>query len=192
MDSTNLALTKFGIGQPVPRSEDPKLLRGAGRYSDDINLPGQAYAVMVRSRVAHGTIRGIDSTDARELPGVLGIYTAADLKGYGPIKPMQMIPNKDGSPMRAPPRPALPAERVRFLGEAAAFVVAESAAQAKDAAEAVALYISPLPVVTTPQRAASPGAPQLHREAPGNITLDYHYGDAAAVAAAFAQAGHVT
>jgi carbon-monoxide dehydrogenase large subunit len=192
MDSTDLGLTKFGIGQPVPRSEDPKLLRGAGRYSDDINLPGQAYAVMVRSRVAHGTIRGIDSTDARELPGVLGIYTAADLKGYGPIKPMQMIPNKDGSPMRAPPRPALPAERVRFLGEAAAFVVAESAAQAKDAAEAVALDISPLPVVTTPQRAASPGAPQLHREAPGNITLDYHYGDAAAVAAAFAQAAHVT
>jgi carbon-monoxide dehydrogenase large subunit len=185
-------LTKFGIGQPVPRSEDPKLLRGAGRYSDDINLPGQAYAVMVRSRVAHGTIRGIDSTDARELPGVLGIYTAADLKGYGPIKPMQMIPNKDGSPMRAPPRPALPAERVRFLGEAVAFVVAQSAAQAKDAAEAVALDISPLPVVTTPQRAASPGAPQLHREAPGNITLDYHYGDAAAVAAAFAQAAHVT
>jgi carbon-monoxide dehydrogenase large subunit len=192
MDSTDLGLTKFGIGQPVPRSEDPKLLRGAGRYSDDINLPGQAYAVMVRSRVAHGTIRGIDSTDARELPGVLGIYTAADLKGYGPIKPMQMIPNKDGSPMRAPPRPALPAERVRFLGEAVAFVVAESAAQAKDAAEAVALDISPLPVVTTPQRAASPGAPQLHREAPGNITLDYHYGDAAAVAAAFAQAAHVT
>jgi carbon-monoxide dehydrogenase large subunit len=192
MDSTDLGLTKFGIGQPVPRSEDPTLLRGAGSYSDDVNLTGHAYAVMVRSRIAHGMLRGIDTAAALTLPGVLGIYTAADLKGYGPIKPMQMIPNKDGSPMRAPPRPALPAERVRFLGEAVAFVVAESAAQAKDAAEAVVLDIEPLPVVTTPQRAASPGAPQLHREAPGNIALDYHYGAAAAVAAAFAQAAHVT
>jgi carbon-monoxide dehydrogenase large subunit len=192
MDSTNLALTKFGIGQPVPRSEDPKLLRGAGSYSDDINLAGQAYAVMVRSRLAHGTLRGVDTAEARTLPGVLGIYTAADLRDYGSIKPMQMIPNKDGSPMRAPPRPALPADRVRFLGEAVAFVVAEGAAQAKDAAEAVVLDIEPLPVVTTPQRAAAPGAPQLHPEAPGNIALDYHYGDTAAVAAAFAQAAHVT
>jgi aerobic carbon-monoxide dehydrogenase large subunit len=162
MDSTDLALTKFGIGQPVPRMEDPKLLRGAGRYTDDLSLPGQAFAVMVRSRVAHGIIRGIDAAPARALPGVLAVYTAADLKAYGPIKPMQMIPNRDGSPMRGPPRPALPAERVRFLGEAVAFVVATTPAQAKDAAEAVALDIEPLPVVTTPAQAAAPGAPQLH------------------------------
>ena len=192
MDSTDLALTKFGIGQPVPRMEDPKLLRGRGLYSDDIKLPGQAHAVMVRSRVAHGTIRGIDAEEARRMPGVLGIYTAADLAALGPIKPMQTVPMRDGSAMRAPPRPALARERVRFLGEAVAFVVAETQAQAKDAAEAVAPDIEPLPVVTTPAAAAAPGAPQLHAEAPGNVALDYHYGDAAAVDAAFAKAAHVT
>ena len=192
MDSTDLALTKFGIGQPVPRMEDPKLLRGAGSYTDDLNLAGQAYAVMVRSRVAHGTIRGIDADEARQMPGVIGVYTAADLGAYAAIKPMMMIPMKDGSPMRAPPRPALPAQRVRFLGEAVAFIVAETAVEAKDAAETVMLDIEPLAVVTTPQAAAAPDAPLLHAEAPGNVTLDYHYGDSAAVAAAFAKAAHVT
>ncbi|MGO8917983.1 MAG: xanthine dehydrogenase family protein molybdopterin-binding subunit [Stellaceae bacterium] len=191
-DLTDLALTKFGIGQPVPRMEDPTLLRGEGSYTDDLTLAGQAYAVMVRSRVAHGTIRGIDAEAARAMPGVLGVYTAADLRAYGAIKPAMMIPMKDGSPMRAPPRPALPAERVRFLGEAVAFIVAETAVEAKDAAETVALDIEPLPVVTTPEAGAAPGAPLLHAEAPGNITLDYHYGDAAAVGAAFAAAAHVT
>src|SRR5690348_347251 len=171
MDSTDLALTKFGIGQPVTRMEDPKLLRGRGRYSDDIARPGALHAVMVRSRIAHGTLRGIDAAEARALPGVVAIYTAADLAGYGPIKPMQTVPMKDGSPMRAPPRPALPAEHVRFLGEVVAYVVAETASAAKDAAEAVLLDIEPLPVVTTPADALAPGAPQLHPEAPGNVCL---------------------
>jgi aerobic carbon-monoxide dehydrogenase large subunit len=192
MDSTDLALVKFGIGQPVPRQEDPKLLRGVGRYTDDIRKNGEAHAVMVRSRIAHGIIRGIDAAEARALPGVLGVYAAADLKGYGAIKPGIVIPMKDGSPMRAPPRPALPPERVRFVGEALAFVVAETAAQAKDAAEAVALDIEALPAVTTPEAAAAANAPQLHAEAPGNVALDYHYGDTAAVDAAFARAAHVT
>jgi carbon-monoxide dehydrogenase large subunit len=192
MDSTDLALTKFGIGQPVPRSEDPKLLRGGGRYSDDVTLPGQAHAVMVRSRIAHGRIRAINGAAARAMPGVRAVYTGADLKGYAPIKPAIMVPNKDGSPMRAPPRPALPTERVRFLGEAVACVVADTVAQAKDAAEAVAVDLEPLPVVTTPAAALAPGAPQLHAEAPGNVSLDYHYGDTAAVDAAFARAAHVT
>jgi len=192
MDSTDLALTKFGIGQPVTRMEDPKLLRGRGRYSDDIARPGALHAVMVRSRIAHGTLRGIDAAEARALPGVVAIYTAADLAAYGPIKPMQTVPMKDGSPMRAPPRPALPAEHVRFLGEVVAYVVAETASQAKDAAEAVLLDIEPLPAVTTPAEALAPSAPQLHPEAPGNVCLDFHYGDGAAVAAAFARAAHVT
>ncbi len=192
MDSTDLALTKFGIGQPVTRMEDPKLLRGRGRYTDDINLPDQAHAVMVRSRVAHGSLTGIDAEEARRLPGVLGIYTAADLAQYGPIKPMQTVPMRDGSPMRAPQRPALPRDRVRFLGEAVAFVVAETTAQAKDAAEAVALDIDPLQAVTTPEQATAPDAPLLHEIAPGNVCLDYHYGDTASVAAAFAKAAHVT
>jgi aerobic carbon-monoxide dehydrogenase large subunit len=194
MDSTDLALTKFGIGQPVPRKEDPTLLRGEGRYTDDVKLAGQAHAVMVRSRIAHGTIGAIDADAARAMPGVLGVFAAADLAaaGYGPIKPAILIPNRDGSPMRAPLRPALPKDRVRFVGEAMAFVVAETPAQAKDAAEAVSIEIEPLPVVTTPAAALAPDAPRLHADAPGNVAVDYHYGDTAAVDAAFATAAHVT
>ena len=191
-DRGDPALTKFGIGQPVSRIEDPKLLRGAGRYTDDINVAGQAYAVMVRSRQAHGVIRAIDAAEARRTPGVLGVYAGADLAGYGAIKPAIMVPNRDGSPSRAPPRPALPPTHVHFVGEALAFVVAETASAAKDAAEAVACEIEPLPVVTSPRAAAAAGAPQLYPGAPGNVAVDYHYGDSAAVAAAFAGAAHVT
>ncbi len=191
---TDLALMKFGIGQPVPRSEDPKLLRGEGRYTDDINLAGQAYAVMVRSRHAHAILRGIDLEPARAMPGVLGIYTQADLEagGFGPLKCPVAFPNRDGSPMRTPPRPALAKDKVRFVGEAVAVVVAETAAQARDAAEAVMLDVEELPAVTSPAAALAAGAPQLHDAAPGNLVLDYHYGDADAVAAAFARAAHVT
>src|ERR1700747_2989016 len=91
------SLTKFGIGQPVPRSEDPRLLQGQGRYTDDINLPGQAYAVMVRSRYAHGVIRGIDVDEARQMPGVLGVYPAADLNaaGFGLLKCAMIINSRD-------------------------------------------------------------------------------------------------
>jgi len=193
-DRGDPALTKFGIGQPVSRIEDPKLLRGAGRYTDDINIAGQAYAVMVRSRQAHGVIRAIDAAEARRLPGVLGVYTGADMAaaGYGVIKPGIMVPNRDGSPSRAPPRPALPPTHVHFVGEALAFVVAETAGAAKDAAEAVICEIDALPVVTSPRAAAAAGAPQLYPGAPGNVAVDYHYGDTAAVAAAFAGAAHVT
>ncbi len=192
-DRGDVALAKFGIGQPVSRIEDPKLLRGAGRYTDDIRLASQAYAVMVRSRQAHGVIRAIDAAEARRIPGVLGVYTGSDLAsaGYGAIRPGIVVPNRDGTPMRAPPRPALPRTHVRFVGEAVAFVVAETASAAKDAAEAVACEIDPLPVVTSPGAAAAAGAPQLHPEAPGNLAVDYHYGDTAAVSAAFARAAHV-
>ena len=96
------------------------------------------------------------------------------------------------TPMRMPPRPALPTDKVRFVGDPVAFVVAEAPLQAKDAAEAVEIDIDPLPAVTTPKAAAAPDAPLLHEEAPGNIALDYHYGDADAVAAAFAKAAHIT
>jgi len=193
-DRTDVALAKFGIGQPVSRIEDPKLLRGAGRYTDDIHLAGQAHAVMVRSRQAHGTIRAIDVAEARRIPGVLGVYTAADIAAprYGAIRPGIVVPNRDGTPMRAPPRPALPRSHVRFVGEAVAFVVAETASIAKDAAEAVVCEMDPLPVVTSPSAATAAGAPQLHSEAPGNLAVDYHYGDTAAVAAAFARAAQVT
>ena len=191
-DPHSLALMKFGIGQPVTRTEDPVLVRGAGCYTDDLKLAGEAYAVMVRSRFAHGTIKRIDTTAARAMPGVLGAYTGADLAEYGTLKCIVPFKNCDGTAMRMPPRPALPTDKVRFVGDPVAFVVAETPLQAKDAAEAVEIDIDPLPAVTTPKAAAAPDAPLLHEEAPGNIALDYHYGDADAVAAAFAKAAHIT
>src|SRR5271155_3967845 len=130
---------KFAIGQPVPRSEDPVLLRGEGHYADDIHLSGQAYAVMVRSHLAHGLIRGIDTAAARAMPGVLAVYTAADLAkgGIGPLPARQVMKNRDGTPMLMPTRYALATDKVRYVGEAVAAVVAETLAAAKDAAEAV-------------------------------------------------------
>ncbi len=190
-DDTELALMKFGVGQPVPRMEDPTLLRGQGRYTDDINLAGQAYAVMVRSRIAHGILKGIDTAAARAMPGVLAIYTHADLDaaGFGPLKCPMNIPQRDGSPMKTPPRPSLATGKVRFVGEAVACVVAETAVQAKDAAEAVELDIDELPAVTTPAEGLKPGAPQIHDDAPGNLALDFHYGDAEAVKKRFRRGG---
>jgi aerobic carbon-monoxide dehydrogenase large subunit len=186
-----LSQTKFGVGQPVRRSEDPKLVRGEGRYTDDIGLSGQAYAVMVRSSVAHGVIRGIDTVAAKPMPGVLAVLTGADLKDYGGLKCTLPLKNRDGSPLRYRPRPALPTDKVRFVGDPVACVVAETIAQAKDAAEAVALYIEPLPAVVSARDAAQPGAPLLYDDVPGNIALDYHYGDKDKVAEAFAKAAHV-
>ena len=182
----------FGIGQPVRRTEDPKLLRGAGRYTDDVNLDGQAYAVMVRSPHAHGILKAIDATEALAMPGVLAVYTGADLAEYGGLKCPVIPPDRHGKPMLAPRRPILPADRIRFAGEAVAYVVAETALQARDAAELVLLDIEPLPAVTEARAALEPGAPQIHPDVPGNLALDFHYGDADAVAAAFAAAAHVS
>jgi carbon-monoxide dehydrogenase large subunit len=187
-----LAVEKFAVGQSVPRKEDPMLLRGKGRYADDFSLPGQAYAVMVRSQVAHGIIRAIDTEAARKIPGVLGVHTGADLKGYGPLKCVVPFNNRDGSPMKKPLRPALPGDKVRYVGDPIAFVVAETLLAAKDAAEAVTVDIAALPAVTSAEDAAAANAPQLYDDVPGNVALDYHYGDAEAVKAAFAKAAHVT
>src|SRR6266699_1936043 len=191
--SIDWAVQKFGIGQPVPRTEDPKLVRGQGSYTDDVRLPGQAYAAMVRSRHGHGVIRNIDVSAARGMPGVLGAFTGQDLAsaGYGTLKCIVAFKNRDGSEMRKPPRPALPTDKVRFVGDPLAFVVAETAVQAREAAEAVAVEIEPLPAVTRASEAAKPGAPALYQEAPDNVALDYHYGDANKVAEAFARAAHV-
>jgi aerobic carbon-monoxide dehydrogenase large subunit len=186
------AFAKFGIGQPVPRTEDPILVQGQGRYTDDINLAGQVYAVVVRSTYAHGVIRGIDASAASAMPGVLGVYTAADLKAYGTLKCGVPFKNRDGSEMKKPPRPALAADKVRFVGDPVAVVVAETLLQAKDAAEAVIVDIDPLPAVTLASEAAKPGAPLVFDDVPNNVSLDYHYGDSEKVAAAFAQAAHVT
>ena len=194
-DPTGLGIDeKFAIGQPVPRSEDPVLLRGEGHYSDDVSRPGQAYAVMVRSPHAHGVIRGIDTAAARAMPGVLAVYTAADLEagGIGPLPARQVMNNRDGTPMLTPAAYPLATAKVRHVGEAVAAVVAESVAAAKDAAELVELDIDPLPAVTEPALADAPDAPILYDDVPGNVGLDFHFGDSAAVAAAFAGAAHVT
>jgi carbon-monoxide dehydrogenase large subunit len=193
-DEAGLALEKFGVGQPVLRVEDPKLLRGQGRYTDDVSAPGEAHAVMVRSRYAHGNIRKIETSAARAMPGVLAVYTAADLAaaGVNPIKCGMMVNGRDGKPWLTPVRPVLAGKKVVFAGEAVAVVIAESRAQAKDAAEAVEVEIDPLPAVATAAEALAAGAPQIHESVPDNVAVDYHWGDSAAVAAAFAKAAHVT
>src|SRR5438445_1190091 len=194
IDPMMLDLDRFAIGQPVPRSEDPVLVSGKGQYTDDVNLAGQAYAVIVRSHYAHGVIRGIDSSATRGMPGVLGVYTAADLAagGIGPLPPRQVMNNRDGTPMLSPVRYALATDRVRHVGEAVAVVIAESVAAAKDAAESVVVDIEPLPAVTEPGDAAVPSAPLIYDDVPANVGLDFHFGDSDAVEAAFASAAHVT
>src|SRR6195952_4277801 len=189
-----IALQKYGVGQPVRRKEDDTLVRGKGKYTDDFALPGQAYCWMVRSSHAHGIIRGIDTMAAKAMPGVLGAWTGADLAtaGYNPFTCGLPLKSRDGSPLLQTNRPALATDKVRFVGDPVAFVVAETLAQARDAAEAVELDIEPLPAVTNAEEATKPGAPQLYDHIPNNVALDYHYGDAAKIDAAFASAAHVT
>jgi carbon-monoxide dehydrogenase large subunit len=189
-----IALQKFGVGQPVRRKEDDTLVRGKGKYTDDFSLPGQVYAWIVRSSHAHGILRGIDTEAAKAMPGVLGVWTGADLASanYGPYTCGLPLKSRDGSPLLQTNRTALMTDKVRYVGDPVAFVVAETQAQARDAAEAVVLDIDPLPAVTGAEEAAGPGAPQLYDHIPNNVALDYHYGDAAKVAAAFADAAHVT
>lgn len=189
-----IALQKYGVGQPVRRKEDDTLVRGKGRYTDDFNLAGQAYAVIVRSTHAHGIIRGIGIDAARAMPGVLGVWTGKDLDaaGYGPFTCGLPLKSRDGSPLLQTNRQPLATDKVRFVGDPVAFVVAETLAQARDAAEAIELDIEPLPAVTDPEEAAKPGAPQLYDHIPNNVALDYHYGDTEKVNAAFAGAAHVT
>ncbi|WP_315705305.1 MULTISPECIES: xanthine dehydrogenase family protein molybdopterin-binding subunit [unclassified Bradyrhizobium] len=189
-----MALQKFGVGQPVRRKEDDTLVRGQGKYTDDVNLPGQVYAWIVRSSHAHGLIKGIDSTTARAMPGVLGIWTGADLAAanYGPFTCGLPLKNRDGTPLKQTNRTALPTDKVRFVGDPVAFVVAETMNQARDAAEAVEVDIEPLPAVTNAEEATRPGAPQLYDHIPNNVALDYHYGDTAKIEEAFAKAAHVT
>src|SRR2546421_3248792 len=189
-----IALQKFGVGQPVRRKEDDTLVRGKGKYTDDFNLPGQAYAWIVRSSHAHGIIRGIDTAAAKATPGVLGVWTGADLAAanYGPFTCGLPLKSRDGTPLLQTNRSALMTDKVRYVGDPVAFVVAETLAQARDAGEAIMIDIDPLPAVTSAEEAAKPGAPQLYDHIPNNVALDYHYGDTAKVEAAFASAAHVT
>lgn len=184
---------RFGVGQSAPRKEDPALLRGEGRYTDDLMAEGQVHLAVVRSPVAHGILRGVDISAARDMAGVLGAWTGADLKaaGYGWAQSWFKFENRDGTPYRQPERCAAATDRVRFVGEAVAFVVAETAAQAKDTAEVVELDIEELPPVLDMTQANAPDAPQLFDNVPDNVALDYHVGDSDAVEAAFANAAHV-
>lgn len=184
---------KFGIGQPVPRQEDPVLLRGEGRYTDDATAVGQVYIAMVRSQHAHGRIRTIDLAPARLVDGVLGAWAGQDLID-GSIRPFRSVvamQSRDGTPHRQPLRYALAIDRVRHVGDPVAFVAATSIAAARDAAEAVGVDIEPLPAVVDVAEAMQPGAPALFDDIPGNTVLDYHHGDSAATAEAFARARYV-
>ena len=189
-----IALQKYGVGQPVRRKEDDTLVRGKGKYTDDFNLPGQAFAWIVRSSHAHGIIRSIDTKAARAMPGVLGVWTGKDLAAanYNPFTCGLPLKSRDGSPLFQTNRTALMTDKVRYVGDPVAFVVAETLAQARDAGEAVELDIEPLPAVTDAAEAARPGAPQLYDHIPNNVALDYHYGDTGRIEAAFAAAAHVT
>ncbi|HEY7843036.1 MAG TPA: xanthine dehydrogenase family protein molybdopterin-binding subunit [Bradyrhizobium sp.] len=187
-----IAMQKYGVGQPVRRKEDDTLVRGKGKYTDDFSLPRQAYGWMVRSSHAHGILKGIDTSAARTLPGVLGVWTAADLAEYKPFVCGLPLKSRDGSALLQTNRMPLASGRVRYVGDPVAFVLAETVAQARDAAEAVELDIEELPAVTDAAEAAKPGAPQLYDHIPNNVALDYHYGDAARIEAAFAGAAHVT
>src|ERR1041384_1846413 len=158
-----------GIGQPVRRREDLRLLTGRGRYSDDFNLPGQAYAVMVRAPHAHAWVRGIDTAKAHTMPGVLAVLTNEDVKADG-LNPLPhiahthtadiSIQNRDGTPVLRPQHETIVGPEICHVGEIVACVVAESVAQAKDAAEAVAVAYEPLPAVSEALDAVKAWAPR--------------------------------
>jgi carbon-monoxide dehydrogenase large subunit len=192
--------TTTGIGEPVVRKEDARLVTGQGRFSDDVNLPGQAYAAMVRSPHAHARIRSIDTAAALALPGVLAVLTGADALKDG-LKPIPHRPvlgppdialgKRDASDKFLSPHRVLPNDKARFAGEALAIVVADSLTTAKDAAERVRIEFEPLAAVTDTVAAAAPDAPRLWNEAKSNVCIDAQVGDAAATDAAFKQAAHV-
>ena len=186
-------MQKFGIGQAATRYEDDRLLSGEGRYVDDVNIEDQCYAAFVRSPHAHAKITSIDTTNASSLPGVLAIYTAADLKaeGIGDIPCMAPAPNKDGSNCVMPPRPALAEGRVRYVGDAVAVVIAESRALAQDAVEAVWVDYDLLPAVVEINQAITDDANLVWGEAAKNQCFDWEDGDAEATSKAFADASHV-
>ncbi|MGD9886191.1 MAG: xanthine dehydrogenase family protein molybdopterin-binding subunit, partial [Reyranella sp.] len=184
---------KFGIGQPVRRFEDVRLLTGKGRFQDDQSLARQAYAVFVHSPHAHAAIRSISTEAASRAPGVIAVFTGADYAADGLGMPKAAMPRKkrDGSPMFAPQRPALVIDRVRYVGDPVALVIAHTLDEAKDAAELVEVDYEPLPSVTEVGAAAAPGAPRVWDENPDNISHTLERGDRKATDEAFARAAHV-
>ncbi len=187
-------MAKFGVGQSVRRVEDQRFITGHGRYTDDIDIAGQAYGHVVRSPEAHARIRALDIEAAKAAPGVLAVITGADVEARGGNALPCAIPmaNRDGSKGVNPLRPVLCTDRVRHVGDNVAFVVAETLAQAKDAAELVSVEYESLPVVAETESAAASGQPLVHDDVAGNLSFDWEYGERAAVEAALAKAAHVT
>ena len=191
--STESRYARFGSGKAVLRVEDESLLKGTGRFVDDVSAPGQAHAIFLRSPHAHARIVSIDTKAARTMPGVIAVLTGEDLvrAGVKPLAPSTDFKRADGSPSASPPQHSLAAGTVRFVGEAVAAVIAESIAQARDGAEAIEVSYGQLPAVTELADALAPAAPQLWPEASGNIAAEIRHGDADATAKAFASAAHV-
>ena len=189
---------RFGVGQSAARVEDHRLLRGRGRYTDDINLPNQLHGCVVRSPHPHAQIGGIDTAQALAAPGVAAVFTGADVEadGLGHLPCLASseasLVRPDGSPMFEPRRLALQPRKVSFVGDCVAFLVADSPARARDAAELVEVEYEPLPVVTSAEKALARGAPVVWEDCPDNVCYRLRIGDAVAVEAAIARAAHVT
>ena len=187
-------MAKYGIGQAITRREDQRLLTGAGQYVDDISVPGEAFVAFVRSPHARARIVSVDTTAARQSAGVVAVLTGADLlaDGIGALPINAGLSNAEGKPMAAPPYMPLATDEVRFVGQAVAAVVAETRAQAEDAAEQVMVDYEELPAITTIEGAKASGAPRLWADAPGNIAARTEFGKKDLTDAAFAKAAHVT
>src|SRR5215469_16254695 len=166
---------KFGIGQPVRRHEDLRLITGRGRYTDDVTLPRMTHAVVARSSLAHAHIKRVDAAGARRIPGVLFVATGEDIRadGLGDLPCVTPLANRDGTPRHDTPRPVLAVGKVRHVGQPVALVVAETLAAARDAAEAIGVEYEPLPAVTEASDAIAAGAPQLFDHISGNIVFDW-------------------
>src|SRR5215475_6670273 len=184
---------EFALGQAVPRFEDPRLIRGGGRYVGDIVLPGMAFGYVLRSPHAHARIRGIDASAAKAAPGVLAVITGADWQasGFGDLPVPGGFKRRNGAPLYRPPYPALVCDRVRWVGDYVAFVVAETRLQAMDAAELISVDYEPLRAVVATAGAIAPDAPRVWDDCEDNICFVQHEGDKAATDAAFARADHV-
>ncbi|WP_297341300.1 molybdopterin cofactor-binding domain-containing protein, partial [Pseudophaeobacter sp.] len=183
-----------GIGASPKRREDVRFLTGTGNYTDDINLNGQAYVHFLRSDMAHGRINSIDTTAASAMPGVVRVFTGADFEGVGSIPCGWQITDKHGEVMQEPAHPVLAQGKVRYVGDAIAAVVADTAEQARDAAEAIELDMEELPAVIDMKAAVKDGATKVHDDLTSNLCYDWGFVEEnkPAVEEAFANAAHVT
>lgn len=190
-------MAKYGVGQPVRRNEDPRLLTGRGKFNDDLPRAGEAVGFVLRSPHAHADIRSIDVSSAKEMPGVLGILTGQDLADDGigtfpgPPPFFASLTKPDGSPLIYPPQYALTSDRARYVGDPVAFVVAESLEQAKDASEAIEIDYAPLPAVVGTDKAMDDGEVQIFEDVPKNFLFQAQIGDSEATTKAFAEAAHI-